>query len=330
MPNTKIPGFIDLQVNGYKGVGFSGPELTAESFCFACEELFNNGTACFLPTIITSPRPIYIRNLHIIGKVINNGKFGSRVPGIHLEGPFISDKPGAVGAHNPDWTREPDIEFFEQLQDLAHGHIKLITIAAEIANAAEFTKYLVGKNVVVSLGHQMADYQEMKKLFDAGAKSVTHLGNGMPNEVHRHHNQIMAALAVKNLKAMIITDGHHLPEQVIRTIFNAKNIGDIIVTSDASPIAGLEPGKYCVLGNDVVLEESGLLHNPSKQCLVGSSATMIECMNYLAGLDILTAQQLIKVGFDNPLGLMNIDKNTIDSDSAVEWNESNKKFEIVK
>ncbi|MCK5783690.1 MAG: hypothetical protein KAH06_04540, partial [Desulfobacterales bacterium] len=96
------------------------------------------------------------------------------------------------------------------------------------------------------------------------------------------------------------------------------------------PIAGLKPGRYNVLGNDTVLEKNGLLHNPEKQCLVGSSAVMLECMNYLAGLDILPVEELVKVGFDNPLELIGVENNSILSDRKVCWNEQVKRFEITE
>jgi len=175
----RIPGFVDLQVNGYMGVDFSSPELTA-----------------FMPTVITSPKELYRRNLPIISGVIDSEEFYGRVLGIHLEGPFISEKPGAVGAHNPDWTTDPDIEYFDQIQEYANGQIKLMTIAAERTKAAEFTKELADRHVAVSLGHQMADYEDMKQLYEAGAKSVTHFANGVPNQINRHINPITAALVV--------------------------------------------------------------------------------------------------------------------------------------
>ncbi len=324
----KIPGFVDLQVNGYKGIDFSSSELTEDSFCFSCEQLLEAGTAAFLPTIITSSQKLYQKNLPLIAKVIDSGKYNGQIPGIHIEGPFVSDRPGAVGAHNPKWTQKPDIQVFEKLQDLAKGHIKLVTIAAELENAQELTKYLVKAGITVSLGHQMGDYAVMKNLYSAGAKSITHLGNGMPNQVPRHENQIISALALKKLKVMLITDGHHIPDQLVNAVFNSKDIEDVIVTSDASPVAGLKPGKYNVLGNDAVLEENGLLHNPEKKCMVGSSSNMLECMNYLANLDILSVDELMKVGFDNPLDLIGADKTKINSRTQLKWNESNKKFEV--
>lgn len=324
----KIPGFIDLQVNGYKGVGFSNIDLTEEEFCFACKALLENGTAAFLPTIITRSREVYAQTLPLIAKAAKT-HFKDSILGIHLEGPFISDQPGAVGAHSPEDTQKPSLEFFDELWELSEGSIKLLTIAAELEGAEELIALAMGKGVVVSLGHQMADYDQVKACHEAGAGSITHLGNGMPNQVPRHQNQLIVGLAVKKLKAMIITDGHHLPEQVIRAVLNAKAVEDVIVTSDASPIAGCKPGRYNVFGNPTVLEENGYLHNPEKQCMVGSSATMLECINHLASLEILSIEELLKVGFHNPLKFIGVESDSIKSQSVVAWDEENKKFQIA-
>lgn len=89
---------------------------------------------------------------------------------------------------------------------------------------------------------------------DAGAQALTHLGNGVPGMVPRHRNPIWAGLAEERLAAMIITDGHHLPPELIRVICKVKGAAKIIVTSDASPGAGLPPGPCRVFGSDAILE----------------------------------------------------------------------------
>ena len=60
------------------------------------------------------------------------------------------------------------------------------------------------------------------------------------------------------------------------------------------------------LGNPVILEKSGRLYNPSTGGLVGSSATLLQCMNHLASLGLLTLEELLQVGFYNPLRLLSI------------------------
>ena len=103
----KNPGWVDLQVNGHNGVDFSNPLLTEDMVIKAAEELFAAGTEIFLPTIITGPMELYRRNIPIIRKAVESHGLLDRIPGVHLEGPFISNTPGAVGAHNPDGVQIP-------------------------------------------------------------------------------------------------------------------------------------------------------------------------------------------------------------------------------
>lgn len=277
---------FDLQVNGYLNIDFSSESLNEEDCCYAYRKYLESGADSFLPTIITSPQELLKKNLPVMAAAVH--AFGDKVPGIHLEGIFISPLPGAVGAHNPLWTHKPDIELFKKIQEWADGTIKLLTIAAELPGSETFCKQVTEMGVTVSLGHQNASYDDLCRLRDAGAKSLTHLGNGMPNKVDRHNNPLINGLACEGLTPMIIADGHHLPEYLVKYIIDTKGPENVIVTSDASPLAGMPPGNYDVLGNSVILEENGKLHNPAKQCLVGSSSTLNDCINYLS-----------KTGFNN-------------------------------
>ncbi len=322
----KVPGFIDIQVNGFMGIDFSNTDLNEKTFINACTMLLERGTAGFLATVITSPAETYRQNLRIVAQAMRLPELKGRLLGIHAEGPFLSSQPGAVGAHNPAWVKKPDIDFFKQMQDWAEGNIKLLTLAAENPGSEKLTEYASKNGVTVSLGHQLALSPDLKKCADAGAKLLTHLGNGLPNEINRHHNPIFSGIAEDRLTAMIITDGHHLPPALIKTFIRAKGTDKIIITSDASPIAGMPPGTYNVLGNLAVLEESGLLHNPEKKCLVGSSATMLTCVNYLASLNLLSPEDLIKVSFTNPLKAINLTPAAIQSDREYTWNAEQNKF----
>jgi N-acetylglucosamine-6-phosphate deacetylase len=156
------------------------------------------------------------------------------------------------------------------------------------------------------------------------------LGNGIPKVLPRHHNPLWAGLAQDALIAMIITDGHHLPPSIIKTIIRTKGISKIIVVSDASPIAGLPPGKYNTLGNEVVLEASGRLYNPETGYLVGSSSTMLDCMNYLSSLDLLSFEELLDVGFYNPLRPIGLDPGKAKiKDTPLEYDERKAKFVLA-
>jgi N-acetylglucosamine-6-phosphate deacetylase len=295
---------VDLQVNGYRGIDFSSLELTGDQVVEVAERLAEAGTTAFLATMITSPQEVYRRNLPILATAANNPRLKDRLLGVHLEGPFLNPGEGARGAHNPDWMIAGNVNRLGELIALGGGTIRLLTIAADIDGAETITRFACENHIAVSLGHHLANGEQIARLRAAGATAVTHLGNGLPRMIDRHTNPIWPALADEGLSAMIITDGHHLPPDLIRVIVRAKTAGRIIVTSDSSPLAGMAPGRYHSLGNDCVLGPSGRLYNPTTGYLVGSSATMRQCMDHLASLNILTKDELNSVGYLNPLRLI--------------------------
>lgn len=303
-----IPGFIDLQVNGCVGVDYSSLDLTEEDFIRSCRALWEKGTIGFLPTIVTSSEEVYRRNLPLIRKAVEKDELAQKmVIGFHLEGPFISPEDGARGAHPLSEVQMPNIELLQKLIDWSGEQLRLFTIAAELPGAEEICAYAVQKGIAISLGHQLAQYETIQKLVDRGATGLTHLGNANPHWVDRHRNSIISGLASDELTAMFIPDGHHIPDEFIKLILLTRSSDKLIVVSDASPFAAMPPGEYSSLGLDIKLDESGKLYNPVEGYLVGSSSTMLECMNYLASLELVPPSELLDMCFRNPLRFIGID-----------------------
>jgi N-acetylglucosamine-6-phosphate deacetylase len=270
-----------------------------------------------LPTLITSPAPIYERNLPLIAGALGQEEFRGRVLGIHLEGPFISTQDGARGAHSAQWVRTPDVAYLKELIDLAQGTVRLITIAADQQGADELSRYASSHGVAVSLGHHMANEQDLERLVAVGAKALTHLGNGVPALLSRHQNPVWAGLANDDLAATIIADGHHLPPSMLKTIVRTKGTGRCIVISDASPLAGLPPGEYWSMGAAVRLQNDGRLFNPATGYMAGSSATILACANHLAGLGLAGLNELGQMCFYNPLRLIGITPKQIRAERRI-------------
>ena len=321
-----VPGFVDLQVNGYLGVDFSSPSLSEEACLHACRELLRSGTAAFLPTIITSPLEVYRRNLPLLAGVIHRSEFQGHLLGIHLEGPFLSAQPGAVGAHNPAWVRATDVGLLYQLNEWARGTIRLVTLAAELEGAEQTARAAIEQGMVVSVGHTLATPGDLERLAKAGATALTHLGNGLPQCLPKFANPIWAGLADDRYTAMLIGDGHHLPHEALKVMIRAKGVERTVIVSDAAPVAGLPPGRYHTLGNDAVLEPSGRLHNPEKACLVGSSLTLCQCMNYMASLGLWSLEELLAIGFTNPLRLLGLDPVDLPTGPNLSYDTDGRRF----
>ncbi|MDD4816567.1 MAG: hypothetical protein PHI85_01185 [Victivallaceae bacterium] len=299
----KHSGWVDLQVNGQIGVDFSSAALDRDGFLRAAEAVLTSGTALFLPTVITGSMAMYRRNLRLIADAVESAGLEKEIPGIHLEGPFLAPEPGYIGCHDPKFVQKPSPENFDALFDAACGKIKLLTLAAS-ADSGDLIEHAVKLGVTVSVGHHNATPESLGFAARHGATALTHLGNGVPNFLPRHRNAIFAGLSADGLTAMAIADGHHLPAEVLKCFVRCKGAAKLVIVSDASPAAGLPPGRYNVLGNDAILEASGRLYNPEKQCLVGSASTLSKCMEFLAALELLSEKELVAVGRDNALALI--------------------------
>ncbi len=306
-----LSGFVDLQVNGYAGVDFSSPDLTLSAVHETCFALYKRGTLAFCPTVITSSMQVYRKALPLLAEALraqsqSGSDRRSRLCGVHLEGPFISPEDGAVGAHPRRHVQAPSPALFDELYALAGGQVALLTLAPELPGALELIVHARARGVTVSIGHTLAGAEAIQAAVDAGATQSTHLGNGCPNYIHRHHNPLWPQLAAAGLSAMLITDGHHLPAELIAVALAAKGSGRVLITSDASPAAGCPPGEYTFFGTRALLEPSGRLRNLDSDSLAGSSATLLECMNHLASLGLLDAAALWQVGRDNPLRVLGL------------------------
>ena len=298
--------WIDLQVNGYGGVSFNAPGLTPEMTLDVTRKLAAEGTAGFLPTLVTVDPAILIPNIRaVIAARKRYPECERAILGFFLEGPFISSEPGAVGAHDAAWTRAPDLALFGRFQDAAEGMIRLVNVAAELPGATDFIRAVRATGVKVSLGHQMAHEPEvLNAAIEAGASAYTHLGNGIPNLIHRRENVIWEGLADDRATVMFIPDGRHLTIPMLKVYTRGVPLKRLVAVSDSQYVAGLPPGDYDVGGVKARLEPDGLLWNPERNCLVGATTPLAKMMTLLQEKVGLTREECRAIGRENPMEMI--------------------------
>jgi N-acetylglucosamine-6-phosphate deacetylase len=299
-------GFVDLQVNGFLGVGFSDADLGEEGAVAAIRGLVADGTALLLPTLVTAAPEVYARNLPLLARLLARREFARHCPGLHLEGPFLSPREGAAGAHRPAWMREGEIATLDRLWAWSEGRLRLITIAPGIAGAPALIAHARRLGITVSLGHHVAGYDDLARAVDAGATALTHLGNGLPHLIDRHRNPLIDGLAEDRLHAMVIGDGHHLPWNLLKVILRAKGLERCSLVSDAAPIANHPAGTYACMGAVGEIDAAGRLADPATGYLMGSSFTIRRVVNATQralGLDDATMRRL---AIGNPLRLIGL------------------------
>src|SRR6478609_2654650 len=169
------PGLVDLQINGFGGIEFNDPELTIEKVRQVALSQDQFGVTDFLATCTTDGHDVLKHGLKTIARAIRElPEVAARIPGIHLEGPFICPDDGPRGAHPKQHVRPPDWDEFQRLQEAAEGRIKLTTVSPEYENSAEFIRRAVASGVVVAIGHTKATTDQITAAVDAGASMSTH------------------------------------------------------------------------------------------------------------------------------------------------------------
>jgi N-acetylglucosamine-6-phosphate deacetylase len=244
-----VPGLVDLQVNGYYGADFG--DATPEQWAEITRRLPETGVTAFAPTFITEPLDEMVGALRRTAALLPALTGGAEVLGVHLEGPFLSER--RRGAHNLAYLRDPDPDAVEALLDAAPGLVRIVTLAPERRGGLDAVRRLVEAGVLVSVGHSDALGEQVYEAADAGARMVTHLFNAQRPLHHREPGVVGGALSDRRLTAGLIVDLHHVNAEACRIAF-ASAPGRIMLVTDAAAPAGMPPGRYELGGEPVVLE----------------------------------------------------------------------------
>ena len=234
------------------------------------------------PTVITASPETIAKAFSTLAKACeSDGELKSSLPRFHLEGPFLSPLDGPRGAHPKEHLREPEFDLFRRFQDAAQGRIGLVTLAPELPGALRLIEKLVETGVAVSIGHTAASGETIRDAIAAGAKMSTHLGNGLASTIDRHRNPLWEQLAADELTASLIADGYHLPQAALKCFLRMKSSKRVILTCDASPLAGCAPGGYKLWGTEVEVQESGNVVMSGTPYLAGSGVFLDSCVSHI-------------------------------------------------
>jgi N-acetylglucosamine-6-phosphate deacetylase len=291
-PPLLAPGWIDLQVNGYAGVDYNSAGASHEDIGLSIRELHAGGVTRLFATVITGPPDNMAAALRNLAEARERIPEGESIEGIHLEGPFISPENGPRGAHPRGWVRPPDLWEFERFQEAARGLIRLVTLAPEWPAVPRFIETLVGRGIVVSIGHTGASSEQIAEAVAAGATMSTHLGNGAHTTLPRHPNYIWHQLAEDRLAAGFIVDGVHLGPAFLKVALRAKGTERSLLTTDVVAPAGCAPGRYRLGEVEVDLTPEGRVQVAGQSRLAGSVLRMdrgIENLMKFTGLSLRDA-----------------------------------------
>ena len=268
-----VPGFVDLQVNGFAGVDFLA--ASGEDYARAGEALLLTGVTSYQPTFITAAESTLLEALRAMPE--NGGR--PRIIGAHVEGPFLSEE--RMGTHPREHRRDPDLALLDRILDTAR--VTEFTLAPELPGAAPLIGRLLERGVVVSAGHTNATAAEAHEAFDLGVSTVSHLFNAMRPFRSRDPGIIGVALTRRDVFVQLIVDGHHLADETVLLVWAAA--GDrLALVSDATAGASIGGGTYQL--GDVEIEVAGGVPMREDGVLAGTVLTMIDAVRNLHALGI--------------------------------------------
>ena len=286
--NFVAPGFINIHIHGCNGFDTMDEDNAAldgmSKFLPSC------GVTSFLPTTMTMSVDKIKNALKNIRDKMNRNLNGAKILGANLEGPFINAK--FKGAQDEKFILRADFKIFENFSDV----IKIATVAPELADE-KFIELCRAENIIVSIGHSAATYEDALTAVERGITHVTHLFNAQTGLHHRKPGIVGAALTSKVI-VELIADNVHVHPVAQKIVAKIKPRDEIILITDSLRACGIGDGiselggqKVFVKGNWATLEDG---------TLVGSVATMNNVVNNFYRNSNFNVAEVVELVTKNP------------------------------
>lgn len=262
-----FPGLVEIHAHGCGG----HDTMDGDALSAMAADFHRAGVTTWYPTTMTESTG----RIRAALSQTTDGR-GARIPGFHLEGPYISRI--YKGAQNEAYIKAPDEAEFASFPNVA-----LVTVAPELPGAMEFIRRAAARGIRVSIGHTDCDYDTACAAFDAGAVCLTHTCNAMHPFLHRAPGPIGAAID-KHAYVQVIADGLHLHRSMVTMLYRTFGRDRMILISDSMQATGLGDGDYCFGGQPVAVRAG--VARTADGALAGSTTTLYGCVRQAVAMGI--------------------------------------------
>ena len=253
-----------------------------------------NGVTSFLPTTMTVAKNEIIDALNAVRAVKEESKTwdGAEIIGVHAEGPFIN--PSKKGAQAEENILVPDADFILENADI----ITSVTLAPEMDPDHKCIKKLAKEsNVLVSMGHTDAKFEEAMSAARDGVNHATHLFNAMSALAHRNPGVVGAALASENVSVEVIADTFHINPGLYSIVAKVKGDKMVLIT-DCTRAGGMPDGEYDLGGQPIFLK--GIECRLADGTIAGSVLKLNHAVRNVLTNTTLPVNEVFKMASLNP------------------------------
>ena len=242
------PGLIDLHIHGSGGADTMDGSL--EALNKMSSAICRRGVTSFLPTTMTMEVGLIYKALDTIKEAMSLEMKGAKVLGAHMEGPFISAK--YKGAQSATHIKKPAYEIVKDYLDV----IKIITLAPEEDEGYNFIKKVKKESqIVLSIGHSNATYEEANEAIKNGITHATHTFNAMTPLNHRKPG-VVGAIFNSDISCELIADTVHVHPELFKLLAKIKGIEKVVLITDCIRAGGLGKGISELGGQKVVVDDN--------------------------------------------------------------------------
>jgi N-acetylglucosamine-6-phosphate deacetylase len=293
------PGFIDVHIQGAGGADVL--DATPEALVAISRTCARFGTTGFLATTVFKPKQDN-RHLSLAAEYTGKDLGGANLLGIHLEGPFIShEKKGMI---LPECICPASERVFDEIQEIADGHLRMMTIAPELPESHKIIRSLVEADIIASFGHSNATYEQTLDGFEAGISHVTHLFNAMPSIHHRAPGPLIAILQTERITAQVITDGVHIHPAVLNFVYKKLGPARTIPITDGMQAIGLGDGMF--IYNGIEYESKAGAARYKDGTLIGTALGLSQMLKRFIEFTNCPLDTAIRMVTENPAGLLGL------------------------
>jgi N-acetylglucosamine-6-phosphate deacetylase len=301
--NYISPGFIDMHVHG--GGGADIMDGSVEAVIKVAQTHIKYGMTSFVPTTLTSSVEKIKKAVSSVEEAMKTGYSGARILGIHLEGPFLSK--AYCGAQNPAYLLCPTIENYLNMTGRSKNILR-VSMAPENEGALEFAEYLSQEGILVSVAHSDADFRMMEIALKHGFSHVSHIFNGMGGikspDYYCKAGVIESSLLLDEYKTEIISDGKHMPPEMLKLLYKCKGKDNMTLITDAIRAADMPEGEY-ELGGLTILVTDGVAMLSDRTSFAGSVATadrLVRNAVHNAGFNLVEAVNMVSINVAKQIG----------------------------
>jgi N-acetylglucosamine-6-phosphate deacetylase len=294
------PGLIDVHIHG---AGLVGWEICTEDGLDQIQAtLLAHGILRFVPTMMADESVIQ----RVTG-LLRSAACSERVPGIYVEGPFISrNKRGGV---QQQYVRPVDLVYLNELQRLAGGRIRMMTFAPELQGAERLPAAMRQLGILPCVGHSLASAARAGDVCGRHKICCTHLYNAMSGLDHREPGLAAFGLNGRRVYVELNPDGTHVAPDLLQITHRAKRPDRIVLISDAVVSAGAEPGVYDYMNKRVRSSERGVYY-VEDDTLVGSSILLNTGVARFMNFTGAPVHEAVRMASLNPARLLGLARRT--------------------